>query len=100
VTLGSPPQSLTLLIDTNTRYLVVNVPESPQCLSGQCSKYGTYDAGISSTSQFVNASFGQDDDPSGGYPSGNYTRDTLQIGDIQLKNFTFGTTSSYNQTGR
>ncbi len=94
LTLGSPPQSLRLHLDTGSSDLWVNVPDSSLCQgsfqagTSGC-EGGTYDQGSSSTSRVVNNEFNISYvDGSGAV--GNYVSDTLVFGGVTLDNFQFG----------
>ncbi|KAJ5092254.1 hypothetical protein NUU61_007124 [Penicillium alfredii] len=91
VTLGTPKQTLRLVLDTGSSDLWCNAPNSSLCTSNDdpCSSSGTYDSSASSTYSFVSSDFNISyADGSGAV--GNYVTDTLRIGDATIKDFQFG----------
>ncbi|KAJ5902481.1 hypothetical protein N7495_003009 [Penicillium taxi] len=91
VSLGTPEQSLRLVLDTGSSDLWVNTPNSTLCesKSSDCSISGTYDGSDSSTYAFVNSDFNITYADSSG-AAGDYVTDTLHIGDATIKKFQFG----------
>jgi len=91
VTLGTPAQSLRLVLDTGSSDLWVNAPNSTLCKkkSNPCSDSGTYDSSASSSYAFVNSDFNITY-ADGSTAVGEYASDTLTIGSATLKDFQFG----------
>ncbi|KAJ6120225.1 hypothetical protein N7523_004505 [Penicillium sp. IBT 18751x] len=100
VTLGTPKQSLRLVLDTGSSDLWTNAPNSTLCESQDnvCNSSGTYDSSASSTYQYVNSEFNISYADSSG-ASGDYVTDTLHLGGATIKDFQFGVgyTSSSEQ---
>ncbi|KAJ5715057.1 uncharacterized protein N7483_012238 [Penicillium malachiteum] len=91
VTLGSPGQTLYLVLDTGSSDLWVNTPNSTFCEenSSACNYYGTYNASKSSTYAYVNSDFNISyADGSGA--SGYYATETLTIGGTEITDLQFG----------
>lgn len=90
-TIGTPPQSVRLHIDTGSSDLWVNTPTSELCLSegGYCDDAGVYSANASSTYSYVSSDFNISYvDGSGA--SGDYVTDTISIGATTLKSLQMG----------
>jgi hypothetical protein len=90
-TLGTPPQSVRLHIDTGSSDLWVNTPESPICTSrGQpCELAGSYSANASSTYSYVASNFNISYvDGSGA--TGDYVSDTFSVSGTSLAKLQFG----------
>ena len=91
VTIGTPPQSLKMHIDTGSSDLWVNTPSSSLCeeSSSPCTAAGTYSANSSSTYQYINSLFNISYvDGSGS--EGDYVSDTVKFSGVSLKNQVFG----------
>lgn len=94
LTVGSPPQKITLLIDTGSSDIWVNEASASYCANPDaqpgCNKYGTYHS-ESSTSRVpvADSYFSVDyDDDTGA--SGGFVKDTITVGGQELTGFQFG----------
>ncbi|RDL35335.1 uncharacterized protein BP5553_07266 [Venustampulla echinocandica] len=90
-TLGTPPQTVRLHLDTGSSDLWVNTPKSRLCTarSKPCQLAGSYDANSSSTYSYVASDFNISYvDGSGA--TGDYVSDTFTIGSSTLKRLQFG----------
>lgn len=91
-TIGTPPQSFQLQIDTGSSDLWVNVATSAFCEQNQdpaCSLSGTYNANQSSTYKYINSDFNISYvDGSGS--AGDYVSDTVRFSSVTLTNQQFG----------
>lgn len=90
-TLGTPPQSVRLHIDTGSSDLWVNSATSSLCQakSKPCTETGTYTANSSSTYEYVSSLFNISYvDGSGA--SGDYVSDTVTIGGTNITELQFG----------
>lgn len=91
ITLGTPEQSLRLVLDTGSSDLWCNAANSTLCssLGSPCRTSGSYDGDSSSTYSYVSSNFNISyADGSGAV--GDYVTDTIRIGGITLKDFQFG----------
>jgi hypothetical protein len=86
VTVGTPPQSVRLQIDTGSSDLWMNVPSSSFCAGSgntNCTRTGTFNANASSTYKYINSDFSTHFGDGTG-ASGDYFYDVLNIGSIQV----------------
>ncbi|KKK14764.1 putative aspartic-type endopeptidase (OpsB) [Aspergillus ochraceoroseus] len=91
VTLGTPEQSLRLILDTGSSDLWTNAANSSFCSSSKdpCNASGSYDPSSSSTYTYVSSDFNITyADGSGA--AGDYVTDTIRIGGASLEDFQFG----------
>ncbi|BCR89079.1 pepsin-like aspartic protease [Aspergillus chevalieri] len=91
VTLGTPEQSLRLVLDTGSSDLWCNAANSTLCSSrgSPCRTSGSYDGDSSSTYSYVSSNFNISyADGSGA--AGDYVTDTIHIGGVSIKDFQFG----------
>ncbi|KAK4661855.1 uncharacterized protein QC763_708310 [Podospora pseudopauciseta] len=96
-TIGTPPKSLRLHLDTGSSDLWVNTPSSSLCTqsSAPCKYAGTYSANGSSTYEYIGSWFNISYvDGSGA--SGDYVSDTVTFGDATLDRLQFGIGYSSN----
>ena len=101
ITLGTPEQSLRLVLDTGSSDLWCNAANSTLCssLGSPCRTSGSYDGDSSSTYSYVSSNFNISyADGSGAV--GDYVTDTIRIGGITLKDFQFGVGYSSSSSGR
>ncbi|KAL4898452.1 putative aspartic-type endopeptidase opsB [Aspergillus ambiguus] len=91
ITLGTPQQSLRLVIDTGSSDLWTNAANSTLCESSSdpCSVSGSYSPDDSSTYSFVSSDFNISYADGTG-AAGAYVTDTLHIGGAAIKDFQFG----------
>lgn len=89
-TIGTPPQSFRLHIDTGSSDLWVNTADSAFCEEDRgCGISGTYSANDSSTYNYINSDFNISYvDGSGS--SGDYVSDTVRFGSVTLTDQQFG----------
>ncbi|KAL2830625.1 aspartic peptidase domain-containing protein [Aspergillus pseudoustus] len=91
VTIGTPEQSLRLILDTGSSDLWCNAANSTLCSSRRdpCQTSGSYDPDSSSSYAYVSSDFNISyADGSGA--AGVYANDTLHIGGITIHDFQFG----------
>jgi hypothetical protein len=91
VSLGTPPQSLRLDIDTGSSDIWANSATSSLCKQGdgQCDQSGTYTANSSSSYQYVNSLFSIKY-ADGSASQGDYATDTLTVSGTSIPNVPFG----------
>ncbi|KAK6349724.1 hypothetical protein TWF696_006003 [Orbilia brochopaga] len=90
ITLGTPGQNLRLHIDTGSSDIWVETPGSSICKDpGSCETGGKYDNTTSSTYSYVPGLFNISY-VDGQFATGDYAKDTLQIGGVGVKDVQFG----------
>lgn len=91
LTIGTPPQSLHMHLDTGSSDLWVNVANSQLCESGgsPCSAGGTFNPNSSSTYQYLNSNF-KIEYVDGTGATGDYVQDTVKFDSVTLKDQQFG----------
>ncbi|KAL5366684.1 aspartic peptidase domain-containing protein [Aspergillus floccosus] len=91
ITLGTPQQSLRVVLDTGSSDLWCNAANSTLCQSSSdpCSASGSYNPDDSSTYDFVSSDFNISYADGTG-AAGDYVTDTLHIGGATIKDFQFG----------
>ena len=101
VTLGTPTQSLRLVIDTGSSDLWCNAANSTLCSSSKnpCNVSGSYDPNLSSTYAYTSSDFNISYADGTG-ATGAYVTDNLQIGGATLEHFQFGVGYSSSSPGK
>ncbi|PMD14659.1 acid protease [Hyaloscypha hepaticicola] len=91
ISLGTPPRTIHVRLNTGSSDLVVETDSSDYCTTNPsiCSVIGTYDANSSSTYQYVNSHLNVEyaDLESA---TGDYAKDDLKIGGVLIKVMQFG----------
>lgn len=90
-TIGTPPQSIRLHVDTGSSDLWVNTPSSKLCLlhTTPCRLSGTYLANSSSTYEYIGSYFNISY-VDGSRAGGDYVSDTVTIGSQKMDRLQFG----------
>ncbi|KAJ6264773.1 Barrierpepsin [Drechslerella dactyloides] len=90
ISLGTPGQNLRLHIDTGSSDIWVETRKSSICAAkGSCTAGGTYDNTTSSSYDYVPSLFNISY-VDGQFAIGDYARDTLQIGGVEVHDVQFG----------
>ena len=87
ITIGTPPQSVTVAFDTGSSDLVVNSPDSAFCKAGGC-LYGSFDQNSSSSLETINRNMGVV--YTIGFFTGQWATDTVHIEGAALSEFVLG----------
>ncbi|KAL4877633.1 aspartic peptidase domain-containing protein [Aspergillus karnatakaensis] len=91
ITIGTPEQSLRLILDTGSSDLWCNAANSTFCSSSEdpCHVSGSFNPNLSSSYAYLSSDFNISyADGSGA--AGDYVRDTLRIGGATINDFQFG----------
>ncbi|PKX91270.1 pepsin-like aspartic protease [Aspergillus novofumigatus IBT 16806] len=91
VTVGTSEQDIAVVLDTGSSDTWVNIFSSNFCqnMANECERYGIYDNSSSRTYTFLNHEFNityKD----GTMATGDYVKDTIQLGGVMLSQFQFG----------
>jgi hypothetical protein len=93
VSLGTPPQSFALTLDTGTSDFVVRTTESASCQAGNCTEYGSFDPTQSKTFVQSNTPYAAEY-IDGSFATGFLATDTLSIGNATLSKFTIAVSNN------
>ncbi|KAF3384988.1 putative aspartic-type endopeptidase opsB [Penicillium rolfsii] len=101
ITVGTPPQNLSLSLDIGSSDIWVNIPDSKYCSAKDdpCSSTGLFNSKDSST--FKQLDYSMNATYAGGFlAAGHYATDTLVIGGAKVKNMEFAVAEeSHNPHG-
>ena len=101
MTVGTPPQTLTVILDTGSSDLYFDASSAASCeqstAQNSC-RGGSFDPSSSTTYKVVaqgnfSTQFGD-----GSTASGDYSTDVVGVGNVQLPNVQFGVASNVNST--
>lgn len=92
--MGTPPQKVTLIIDTGSSDFWINEASTSYCSNPEaqplCRQYGTYNSGSSTSRVPVENSFFQVNYIDGTGAAGGFVKDTITFGGQELTEFQFG----------
>ena len=94
VSVGSPPQNVSLQIDTGSSDFWINTPDSVQCTQRSC-PLGTYSANASTTSKYLNSNFIASYIIDGN-ATGDFITDDVSFAGVTVKGLEMGV--GYNST--
>lgn len=83
VTVGTPPQSLALQLDTGSSDMWILSNKAQTCQEGQCLN-GVFDPSKSSTYQFIADDFNASYYEPGDWDAGNYITEVVGIGNVSF----------------
>ena len=83
VTVGTPPQSLALQLDTGSSDMWILSNKAQTCQQGQCLN-GVFDPSKSSTYQFIADDFNASYYEPGDWDAGNYITEVVGIGNVSF----------------
>ncbi|KAL4998980.1 aspartic peptidase domain-containing protein [Aspergillus recurvatus] len=91
LTIGTPGQSLRLILDTGSSDLWCNAANSTLCSSSKdpCRISGSFDPSLSSSYSYISSDFNITYADGTG-AAGDYATDTVRIGDATIRDFQFG----------
>ncbi|MCJ1397717.1 hypothetical protein MMC11_000913 [Xylographa trunciseda] len=95
VTMGTPPQTFGLNLDTGSSDFVVRTSQSAGCMAGNCTAYGSFDPTKSSTYVPGTLSYTQKYGE-GSSANGTMANDILSFGGVTVSNFSFAAVNQFN----
>ncbi|MCJ1396129.1 hypothetical protein MMC18_009018 [Xylographa bjoerkii] len=95
VTMGTPPQSFGLNLDTGSSDFVVRTTQSAGCMAGNCTAYGSFNPTTSSSYVPGTISYAQAYGE-GSFANGTIANETLSFGGITVSNFTFAAVNQFS----